>query len=219
MDYLLSCTNAYFPRAQLTNLDIYSAWAGLRPLSAPKNKEISAYRVSRDHQIVESPGCLAISGGKLTTYRSMAKDVVDKALRQLGKTVDGYPCQTHRRYLPGAFLPEESTKDLLRVRGQQLGIQDALIEHWLSMYGSRVGEMYEQIPHFPAGWQELIDEQFPTCFAQVDFAVLREMACRLSDVLMRRFSFFNRMKDQGVLRRKSSSTHGYSSGLGYGTAE
>ena len=86
VDYLLASANAFFPEAQLTRDDVVSAWAGIRPLVASGySGSADAGSASREHAIDVSPaGVLAISGGKLTTYRVMARDVVNAVERQLG---------------------------------------------------------------------------------------------------------------------------------------
>jgi glycerol-3-phosphate dehydrogenase len=78
VQYLLDAANAYFPDAKLTNADVVCAWAGIRPLIASGNAGDPA-GASREHAITVGPrGVIAVTGGKLTTYRSMAQEVVDK---------------------------------------------------------------------------------------------------------------------------------------------
>nr|NIV34563.1 FAD-dependent oxidoreductase [Anaerolineae bacterium] len=79
---MLDAVNHAFPGAGLAKEDIISTFAGLRPLIG--RGELSAYQASRDHQIVESDaGLVTISGGKLTTYRRMAEDLVDLVSKKL----------------------------------------------------------------------------------------------------------------------------------------
>jgi glycerol-3-phosphate dehydrogenase len=84
LDYLIRSANAYFPDARLTPVDVVSAWAGIRPLASAAAANPGA--VSREHSIVAgSGGVITVSGGKLTTYRSMAAEVVDLVQRALGQ--------------------------------------------------------------------------------------------------------------------------------------
>jgi glycerol-3-phosphate dehydrogenase len=84
LDYLIRSANAYFPDARLTPADVVSAWAGIRPLASAAAANPGA--VSREHSIVtDSAGVITVSGGKLTTYRSMAAEVVDLVQRALGQ--------------------------------------------------------------------------------------------------------------------------------------
>jgi glycerol-3-phosphate dehydrogenase len=107
VDYLLRSANAYFPRAQLTPDDVVSAWAGIRPLASAQAASPGA--VSREHSIVtDSAGVINVTGGKLTTYRSMAAEIVDRVQKALGRTKKAAP--TDSVELPGADRPKEITR-------------------------------------------------------------------------------------------------------------
>lgn len=83
VEYLLRSANAFFPAAQLGPRDIIAAWAGIRPLVSGGNKGDPA-SASREHAITTGTlGIIAISGGKLTTYRLIAEQVVDRVARRL----------------------------------------------------------------------------------------------------------------------------------------
>jgi glycerol-3-phosphate dehydrogenase len=104
VDYLLRSANAYFPRAELTRADVVSAWAGIRPLASAAEGNPSA--ASREHSIVtDSSGVVHITGGKLTTYRSMAAEIVDRVQESLGRKLERSP--TDSVVLPGAERAEE----------------------------------------------------------------------------------------------------------------
>lgn len=97
--YLLDSANSVFPGARLTEADVVCAWAGIRPLVAGKQAGDPA-SASREHEIAVGPrGVISVSGGKLTTYRSMAEEVVDLVQRRLGRRVTA--SLTARRTLPG----------------------------------------------------------------------------------------------------------------------
>ena len=84
VDYLLQAANAYFPRAELGPADVVSAWAGIRPLASGGVSSPTA--ISREHSIVtDDSGVINVTGGKLTTYRSMAAEIVDVVERTLGR--------------------------------------------------------------------------------------------------------------------------------------
>ncbi|MBN2022124.1 MAG: glycerol-3-phosphate dehydrogenase/oxidase [Pirellulales bacterium] len=81
--YVLDVVNGAFPEARLAADDLVSAWAGLRPLVADRNGNPSD--ISRRHEIrMGEPGWWDVTGGKLTTYRLMAEQTVDKVVRQAG---------------------------------------------------------------------------------------------------------------------------------------
>ena len=99
VDYLLRSANAYFPRARLTREDVVSAWAGIRPLANARSSNPSS--VSREHSIVtDGSGVINVTGGKLTTYRSMAAEIVDRVQQALGQERKRAP--TDSVELPGA---------------------------------------------------------------------------------------------------------------------
>jgi glycerol-3-phosphate dehydrogenase len=104
IEYLLASANAYFPEAKLERSDVVAAWAGIRPLAAIENERTPS-RVSREHAIVRSgPGVLSVTGGKLTTYRVVAADVVDEVERDLGRKRRRAP--TGDQELPGSERAE-----------------------------------------------------------------------------------------------------------------
>jgi len=91
VQYILGVVNQAFPQANLTPADIISSWAGLRPLVADPNGKPSD--ISRAHEILSpKPGWWDVTGGKLTTYRLMAEQTVDKLEKYLGQTPT--PCRT-----------------------------------------------------------------------------------------------------------------------------
>jgi glycerol-3-phosphate dehydrogenase len=90
--YVLDVINHYFPEAKLTPSDILSTWAGLRPLISLGSKG-SPSDISRSHQIrMPKPGWIDVAGGKLTTYRLIGEQVVDRVVQHLGKKMP--PCKT-----------------------------------------------------------------------------------------------------------------------------
>jgi glycerol-3-phosphate dehydrogenase len=98
VQYLLDSVNGYFPQAKLLADDVVCAWAGIRPLIASGNAGDPA-SASREHEIAVGPrGVIAVTGGKLTTYRAMAEEVVDLAQQRLGARTT--PSFTATRPLP-----------------------------------------------------------------------------------------------------------------------
>lgn len=80
VDYLLGITDHYFPGAKIRKEDLIASYAGVRPLV--KDDSASEGKTSREHVIFTDPrGVTFVAGGKYTTYRLMAQQVVDEALR------------------------------------------------------------------------------------------------------------------------------------------
>jgi glycerol-3-phosphate dehydrogenase len=91
VDYILAVVNRSFPAARVVPDDVVSTWAGLRPLIADRRGRPSD--ISRAHQIhMTEPGWLDVAGGKLTTYRLMAEQAVDRLVELLG--LRAAPCAT-----------------------------------------------------------------------------------------------------------------------------
>ena len=98
ISYLLESANAYLADARLARSDVISAWAGLRPLARTTSDPASA---SREHVVTrDSHGAITIIGGKLTTYRAVAEEVVDLVQVTLGMRMTR--CRTAVEALPGA---------------------------------------------------------------------------------------------------------------------
>lgn len=89
--YVLAVANEHFPGTNLVPGDVLSSWAGLRPLIAKRNGNPSD--ISRKHEIIlQANGWMDVTGGKLTTYRLMAEQAVDRLARRLD--LDTHGCRT-----------------------------------------------------------------------------------------------------------------------------
>jgi glycerol-3-phosphate dehydrogenase len=120
VDYLLRSANAYFPRARLQREDVVSAWAGIRPLASGGAASPSV--VSREHSIVtDGSGVINVTGGKLTTYRSMAAEIVDSVQQSLGEELDRAP--TDSVELPGA----DRASEIARLQRQDATLSEPLV--------------------------------------------------------------------------------------------
>ncbi len=197
MVYLLRSANARFPSARLSLEDVRATWAGLRPLLADREKRSASSR-SREHALVQgSGGMLTVVGGKLTTYRSMAAEVVDHAMREL-RHRDGAPRHTEARTdedpLPGG---EAADLTQFRERGLELGIPAPSVDHLLRHYGTEAAGIFN-LGGADRRLLRRLAEPHPAIEAEVIHAVRRELAQRVEDVLVRRFHLYYEHPDQGV---------------------
>ncbi|MEM9072674.1 MAG: glycerol-3-phosphate dehydrogenase [Myxococcota bacterium] len=206
IDYLIAASNHYFPNHPLQPSDVISTWAGLRPLVAPVKDGVSESEVSREHEIlVGRDGMITIAGGKLTTYRRMAGEVVDSAVkllklsRQLPKGLHG--SQTDEAPLPGGVdWPEDDDHDAVAARVRtasenQLSLEVAL--HLANTYGMRALEIAKRVARQPELGTPLIEGR-PEVVAQVHWAAQEELAASVADVMIRRTQIFYRDVDQGL---------------------
>ncbi len=180
--YLLRSANAFFPRARLAPHDVICTWAGLRPLLAPE-RELAASAVSREHRIVESAsGLITIAGGKLTTFRVMGRDMVDRVARRLHE-LDGRPIPrrppTDRVPLPGG---ETADLEVLVEAARAREVPEPTARHLVQAYGSEAPAVLNLVERDRALGKPIIPGR-PEIWAEVTHAVEREMALRLGDVL------------------------------------
>jgi glycerol-3-phosphate dehydrogenase len=192
--YLLRSVNMRFPYANLTREDVISAWAGIRPLAASHTGSGGdTGSASREHAIVRAAnGLVNVTGGKLTTYRSMAVDVVDQAT---GRSASGDATRRSRSEpLPGGdIISLEHT-----VHDATVAVHDtAVAERLAQAFGSRWRNVWSYAQR-EAALRERVVEPLPYLYAEVAHAVEREAACTLSDVLMRRTHIAFETRDHGV---------------------
>ena len=203
IDYLLRSVNARFPAAGLTTDDVISAWAGLRPLVAAgqSGSENGAdttpaagngSSASREHAISWSPTrLLTITGGKLTTYRSMAEEVVDAAISRLRRRAAA--SSTDRRPLPGGELLDVSAEE---TRATEATRDAAVGERLVRAYGSHWRRVWA-LAETDRVLRERLDPALPFIAAEVVHAATRELACTPGDVLLRRLPLAFQTRDHG----------------------
>ena len=107
--YILDVTNYTFPAARITTADVISTWAGLRPLiGGGSNARGKPSDISRAHQIrMTQPGWIDVAGGKLTTYRLMAEQTVDRVV-DFTKSSATRSATAETPLLPGETEPKYS---------------------------------------------------------------------------------------------------------------
>ncbi|GAA4387208.1 glycerol-3-phosphate dehydrogenase/oxidase [Brevibacterium sp. NPDC049920] len=178
----------------LERTDVVAAYAGLRPLVQPPADSDDSTRVSREHAIEEvAPGASAIVGGKLTTYRVMAEDAVDFALRARRP----HPrSRTESVPLLGADITEITGPRRERLRAAH-GWDDARLGRLLRRYGSLLGELLDLIDERPELAEPLPGAREHLAVEAV-YAVRAEGAVHLADVLHRRLRCDLACADRGV---------------------
>lgn len=194
--YLLRSVNAEFPGAHLTRDDVIATWSGLRPL-LDYRPNAAASAVSREHAIVKGDrGVWTVAGGKLTTYRSMAAEVVDRVAADLKD-------RTGRATRPRAATDTEpliggEARNLapFREQGLALGLGRDTVRHLLRHYGAETAG----ILNLAERRRELlvsIHPSHPAIAAEVIHHARRELAHTVSDVLVRRVHLYYETADRG----------------------
>ncbi|MDR2283306.1 MAG: glycerol-3-phosphate dehydrogenase/oxidase [Sphingobacterium sp.] len=167
IDFILKTANDYLENAP-TEKDVLSVFAGLRPLAAPTDGDSeSTKEISRDHKLIKSTSQLiTITGGKWTTYRKMAEETVDLAI----KTANLSPvaCKTHNLPIHGYSLDKKPG-------------------HW-QVYGSDIEPLMKLASESPALGEKL-HPMYEFLAAEVVWACRYEMIAKVEDFLARRVRF------------------------------
>jgi glycerol-3-phosphate dehydrogenase len=162
--------------------EIIGVYAGLRPLVANK-KSATTTKLSREHTVDRpAPGFVSIAGGKYTTYRVMAKDVIDRAVIELRKLTND--SVTEKLPLVGAdgYFALEQQKERI---AQDSGLDVDTVTHLLNRHGSLISEILEIIHDQPKLASKL-DPDLPYIKAEIVYAASHEGARSVDDVISRR---------------------------------
>jgi glycerol-3-phosphate dehydrogenase len=199
VEYILAAANRVLARP-LTRADVIGVYAGLRPLVDPaeSNGAKPTTKLSREHVVdVPVPGLASIAGGKFTTYRLMARDVVDAAVADFGRL---------GREVPGSVtdrVPLLGADGLAAVQpaagrlAEDYDVTQAAVEHLLGRYGA-LAEDVLRLVRADSGLGRPLAEGHPYLRAEVAYAVTHESALHVEDVLMRRTRLFIEAADGGA---------------------
>jgi len=191
IEWLINETQKHLRKdLKIRRSDVLSAWRGWRPLAHDPHAAEGEDHASRDHVISENPhtGVIFIAGGKWTTWREMAEEVVDMVVGPQGAR-----CRTLDIKLHGG----EGYSEILATQlMQKYGMEKDVAEHLASTYGDRAWEVCEYSEPTGLEWPRFgkpLVEGFPHIEAEVVYAC-REYACTVEDVLSRRtrLAFLNK---------------------------
>jgi glycerol-3-phosphate dehydrogenase len=169
LDYLLELVALEFPTAGLSDGDIVSSWAGVRPvISKDRSKDPSKER--RDHQVWVDHGLVSVSGGKLTTFRLIARDTLRVARALLQGTASDSGDQ--RIFDPASITPAT------------LGLQrdEAWALRLIGRYGDEAVPLLAQAA--PGECAKIAGTAF--CLAELRWSCRNEQVVHLDDLLLRR---------------------------------
>lgn len=183
VDYILNATNRTFPKARLTEADVISVWAGIRPLAAA-SEDAGPSQVSRDYRLNTSQsGLVSVAGGKLTAFQAMSRAIVRKMLPGLDQT------ELPLRLAGAENLPEAAEVDEM---AHPSGLSPAEVRELISRHGSEIRAI---LPHVDgrveAGRVRMLAAEAAYCADQ-------EFAVTLSDILNRRTAQILFSRDNGV---------------------
>lgn len=187
--YLINAINFMFPKSRISESDIESSWAGVRPLIHEEGKDPS--EISRKDEIwISDSGLITIAGGKLTGYRKMAETIVNKVAHQFKtekyKVFSG--CITKDLPISGgdvggskqfsAFIKQHI------VNGTELGLSEGEARELTHLYGSNIGRVYQLIEQN----EKTIEKHGFTkeVFAKLAYAIENENIATPTDFFYRR---------------------------------
>jgi glycerol-3-phosphate dehydrogenase len=202
IEYLLAKVNRML-RDPLDAGDIEGVFAGLRPLVAAGSGDTT--RLSREHAVDSSrPGVTAIAGGKFTTYRVMARDLIDAAVRDLAARDAIRPSRTHEVPLVGAagYAERWAERERLAADG---GLPAGQVERLLGRYGSCIDDLLELIGSRPE-LRRPLGGAGGYLAAEIVYACTHEGAVRLDDVLARRTRIAIETRDRGLAAAPRAAT-------------
>lgn len=186
-DYIMNAIRYMFPNVKLTDADIESSWAGVRPLIHEDGKNPS--EISRKDEVWVSPsGLVTIAGGKLTGYRKMAETVLNTITQELKQQfgIQSSPCTTKKIPISGGDIG--GSKKLYaflydRTRlGKKIGLSEEEAKFLTQHYGSNVDIVFtyvkEEHPILPS-W----------LYAQLMYGIHHEMVVHPNDFMVRRTGY------------------------------
>ena len=180
VEYLLRGLQIIFPRQELDYQDITATFAGLRPVVNTGKKDPS--RESREYAVWDENGMITVAGGKLTTFRLMARDALKKARRYLN--TNGF------NHLQPALLSHQEDVEFLAFRqhytpAEQLRLLGRYSRETLAGISNGNPTAHQSIPGTPYTWAELRE------------IALREAVVHLDDLLLRRLRLGLLLPDGG----------------------
>ena len=185
---LLNEVNECYPTANLTRADVIFHYGGLRPIVEKETSvEIEVYDASRKYEIYDHAeddgiqGFITVIGGKYTTSRNLAQQLVDLTFKKLEK--DPMPCLTHTTPLYGGDMSRFASFVDRAKKRRPADLSNDVIENLCRNYGTRYLDV---IACGKKKHLEPICKHMPDIMAQTLYAVQHEMAVNLNDVLFRR---------------------------------
>ncbi|XP_043097718.1 glycerol-3-phosphate dehydrogenase, mitochondrial isoform X1 [Puntigrus tetrazona] len=184
INFILSEVRNYLsPDVEVRRGDVLAAWSGIRPLvTDPNSKDTQS--ICRNHIVnISDSGLVTIAGGKWTTYRSMAEETLDAAVK--AHNLSAGPSRTVGLMLDGG---KDWTPTMYIRMVQDYGLENEVAQHLAATYGGRAFEVAKMAQvtgkRWPIVGKRLVSE-FPYIESEVQYAV-KEYACTAIDVISRR---------------------------------
>lgn len=201
IEYLLETVNYYYPAAKVTVNDIISSFGGWRPLIAPPpGLVIAESDIPRDHEIFETDsGIVCIAGGKLTTYISMSRQIVDYLVKK----------PVFKKYHNGegrfsrliSWDKDMSLEDYINQETKKYPLtEQEIIRRLIDKYGTEYNKVFEIMEISPELKSEIKNlSKDAACFkAEILYSIFYEMSVSVKDFMLRRNRIILKDKHQGL---------------------
>lgn len=190
-DYIMNAIHYMFPNVKVTDTDIESSWAGVRPLIHEEGKGPS--EISRHDEVWESAsGLVTIAGGKLTGYRKMAEAVVDKIAASLNTEfgVASKPCITKDIPISGGEVGGSKHIQTFISKKIESGVKAGLTHEEADYLAQHYGSNVEKVFSYVANANDTMPKAL---FAQLQYGIEHELVTTPVDFFVRRTGnmFFN----------------------------
>jgi glycerol-3-phosphate dehydrogenase len=190
-EYLLKSIHYMFPEVKVTEADVESSWAGIRPLIYEEGKDPS--EISRKDEVWEGDsGLVTIAGGKLTGYRKMSQQVVDLIANRLSQETNRNFPESRTKHLPlsggdvGGSAGFQAFIEMKLLEAEQFGLGRRCARDLVKQYGSNAEEMFN-IAHSYKKTTPESERQLPAeIYAMLLYSIKQEMAVTPSDFFIRR---------------------------------
>jgi glycerol-3-phosphate dehydrogenase len=189
--YLLKSVHYMFPEVKVTEADVESSWAGIRPLIYEEGKDPS--EISRKDEVWEGDsGLVTIAGGKLTGYRKMAEQVVDLIAKRLKQETKRHYPESRTKHLPlsggdvGGSARLQPFIEMKSSEAEQYGLSRQLGFELVQRYGANVKELFK-IAHAYKKTSPQSERNLPAeIYAMLLYSINEEMTVTPLDFFMRR---------------------------------
>jgi glycerol-3-phosphate dehydrogenase len=187
-NYIIEAIHDMFPSVKIKGDDVESSWAGVRPLIYEEGKDPS--EISRKDEIWESKsGLITIAGGKLTGYRKMAENVVNRIVRLLSN--EGYngftPCQTRNIPISGGHFGGSHMLNSFiennRKKALKAGFTSEQYEKLVTRYGSNIDKIFQIAENYDPENEYAFP---PEVYAELAYGMFEEMTVKPVDFFIRR---------------------------------
>jgi glycerol-3-phosphate dehydrogenase len=166
LDYLLAACTQQFPGAGIVAADVLSTWSGVRPVVGSAAAELKPSNETREHVLWQEPGCVTLAGGKLTTFRPQAIEVLKACAGMLGRPFNDDAAPVFAE-VPMLAIPQLSASQWRRMAGR---------------HGRDLPRLAKLLAELGPGSVGNTD----TLWAELAFACDTEMVLHLDDLLLRR---------------------------------